>query len=238
MRRVRIIVLAAAVFALLLLLLSGPGTKNDWWNWRVGLVMYQVAAYVGLASAAVALLLVFLMAHPKHRAYPWVPISAVCLGLLAAAPPMIFKARASRVPPIHDITTDTQDPPAFATLAAVREQGPNKSAYGGPEIAAQQLKAYPEIKPKSLPVPPAEAVQKAIDAARSLGWQIAASDAAAGRIEATDTTGWFGFKDDVVIRVRPQAQGSVIDVRSASRVGRSDVGKNAERVREFLDKLG
>jgi len=238
MRRVRIFVLAAAVFALLLLLLSGPGTKNDWWDWRVGLVMYQVAAYLGLASAAVALLLVLLMAHPRHRAYPWVPISAVCLGLLAAAPPMIFKGRASRVPPIHDITTDTQDPPAFATLAAVREQGPNKSAYGGPDVASQQLQAYPDIKPKVLPVPPPEAVQKAIDAARSLGWQIAGSDTAAGRIEATDTTGWFGFKDDIVIRVRPQAQGSRIDVRSASRVGRSDVGKNAERIRDFLDKLG
>jgi len=110
--------------------------------------------------------------------------------------------------------------------------------HSGPDVASQQLQAYPDIKPKVLPVPPPEAVQKAIDAARSLGWQIAGSDTAAGRIEATDTTGWFGFKDDIVIRVRPQAQGSRIDVRSASRVGRSDVGKNAERIRDFLDKLG
>jgi len=105
-------------------------------------------------------------------------------------------------------------------------------------VAAQQQQAYPDLKPKVLSLPPAEAVQKSIDAARSLGWQIAGSDTAAGRIEATDTTGWFGFKDDVVIRVRPQAQGSRVDVRSASRVGRSDIGKNAERIREFLDKLG
>ena len=138
----------------------------------------------------------------------------------------------------NDITTDTQDPPDFATLAAVREQAPNKAAYGGPDVAAQQLQAYPNIKAKVLSLPPAEAVQKSIDAARSLGWQIAGSDTAAGRIEATDTTGWFGFKDDIVVRVRPQAQGSRVDVRSASRVGRSDIGKNAERIREFLDKLG
>ena len=86
-------------------------------------------------------------------------------------------------------------------------------------------------------MPPNEAVQKAIDAARALGWEVVASDAAAGRVEATDTTSWFGFKDDIVVRVRPQPGGSRVDVRSASRVGRSDVGKNAERVRDFLARL-
>ena len=119
MRKARIIVLAAAVFALALLLLSGPGTRQDWWNWRVGLVMYEAAAYLGLAAAALALLLVLFMAHPKHRAYPWVPISALCIGLVAAAPPLILKGRAERVPAIHDITTDVQDPPAFRIGMAV-----------------------------------------------------------------------------------------------------------------------
>ena len=237
MRKVRIIVLAAAVFAVLLLALSGPGTLHDWWSWQVAFIMFQAAAYIGLASAAVALLLVLFMAHPAHRARPWVPIVALCLGLAAAAPPLILKGRAGRVPPIHDITTDMQDPPLFVTLAPVREQSPNKSAYGGAEIAAQQQRAYADIKPKTLAVPPAEAVQKAIDAARSLGWEVVSSDSAAGRVEATDTTGWFGFKDDIVVRVRPEGAGSRVDVRSASRVGRSDIGKNAERVREFLAKL-
>ena len=237
MRKVRFIVLAAAVFALLLLCVSGPGTKQGWWDWRIGLIAYQGAVWIGLAAAAVALVLVLFIAHPAHRARPWVPIAALCIGLLAATPPLIFRGHAKSVPPIHDITTDLQDPPAFVTLAPVREQGPNKSAYGGAEIAAQQVKAYPELKPRTMSVPPGEAVQKVIDAARAMGWEVVSSDTAAGRVEATDTTTWFGFKDDIVIRVRPQGAGSLVDVRSASRVGRSDIGKNADRVREFLAKL-
>src|SRR3954464_5535282 len=136
MRKVRIVVLAAAVFAVLLLVLSGPGSKNDWWDWRVSFVMFEAAAYLGLASAAAALVLVLFMAHPKHRAYPWVPIGALCLGLVAAAPPLIFRGQAQRAAPIHDITTDMQDPPAFVVLAPIRDKGRNKAAYGGAEVAA------------------------------------------------------------------------------------------------------
>jgi uncharacterized protein (DUF1499 family) len=80
-------------------------------------------------------------------------------------------------------------------------------------------------------------MQRALDAARSLGWEVVASDAATGRIEATATSRWFGFKDDVVVRIRPEGAGSRVDVRSMSRVGVGDLGANAERVREFLAKL-
>lgn len=237
MRRVRFFTIAFAVFAFLLLLVSGPGSKHGWFDWRIALLAFQGAAYIGLASAAVALLLILFLAHPKHRVRPWLPIAALCIGLAAAAPPLILRGQAQQVPPIHDITTDTQDPPAFVSLAPAREQSPNKAAYGGGEIAAQQLKAYPDLHPKLLSVPPAEAVQKALDAARACGWEIVSTDAPSGRVEATDTTRWFGFKDDIVVRVRPDPNGSRIDVRSASRVGRSDIGRNAERVREFLGRL-
>jgi uncharacterized protein (DUF1499 family) len=84
---------------------------------------------------------------------------------------------------------------------------------------------------------PVDALQHSLDAARSLGWRIVATDGIEGRIEATATTAWFGFQDDVVIRVQPAGQGSRVDIRSASRVGRSDVGANAKRIREFLSKL-
>jgi len=237
-RLFRFITLAVAVFALLLLLVSGPGTKHGWWDWHIGLLAFQFAAYIGIASAAAALVLILFMAHPRHRARPWLPIVALCIGLLAVAPPLILRGQAKQVPPIHDIATDTQDPPSFVALAPAREQSPNKSAYGGAEIAAQQQKAYPDLHPKLLSVPPAEAVQKALDAARACGWEVVSTDAPSGRIEATDTTRWFGFKDDIVVRVRPDPNGSRVDVRSASRVGRSDIGKNAERVREFLGRLG
>ncbi|HEX7466433.1 MAG TPA: DUF1499 domain-containing protein, partial [Usitatibacter sp.] len=85
--------------------------------------------------------------------------------------------------------------------------------------------------------PPQKATQSAIDAARACGWEVVSSDAPSGRIEATDTSLWFGFKDDIVVRVRPDGAGSRVDVRSVSRVGKSDIGANAKRVRGFLARL-
>ena len=119
-----------------------------------------------------------------------------------------------------------------ATITQLKSSAAKQEA-----IAAQQQKGYPDIKSLIVTTPPAETVQRAIDAARASGWEIVASDAPAGRIEATDTTRWFGFKDDIVVRVRPEGPGSRIDVRSVSRVGKSDVGANAKRVREFLSRL-
>jgi len=70
-----------------------------------------------------------------------------------------------------------------------------------------------------------------------MGGELVASDPVAGRIEATDTTFWFGFKDDIVVRVAPAPGGSRVDVRSTSRVGLSDVGTNAARIRKYLRAL-
>jgi uncharacterized protein (DUF1499 family) len=237
MSKVRGAALALALLALLMLALSGPGTRQDWWSWQVGLGMYRWAVYVGLAAAAIALVLVLMLAVPKWRERPWLPVITLCIALVAVAPPLFMLSRAKAVPPIHDISTDLGDPPAFVALMPVRTQAPNGAAYGGPDIAAQQQKAYPDIVPKTISAPPREAMQRALDAARSLGWEVVASDSTAGRIEATDTTRWFGFKDDVVIRIRPEGTGSRVDVRSVSRVGRSDVGANAARIREYLAKL-
>jgi uncharacterized protein (DUF1499 family) len=177
------------------------------------------------------------MAVPKWRGGRWLPIVSLCVALAAIAPPLIAYSRAKAVPPIHDISTDLVDPPVFVTLLEVRNKAPNGSAYGGAAIAEQQRSAYADVKPLDLPLPPREALQKAIDAARAMKWEVIGSDAAAGRIEATDTTSWFGFKDDIIVRVRPNGTGSRIDVRSVSRVGRSDIGANAARVREYLAKL-
>ena len=141
------------------------------------------------------------------------------------------------LPYIHDVTTDTERPPEFAALRAVRERSPNGAAYGGPEVAAQQKQGYPDIVPVLLPMPPDRALARAEAAARALGWEIVATAPAEGRIEATATTRWFGFKDDIVVRVTPAPGGSQVDIRSVSRVGRSDLGANARRIRAFLAAL-
>jgi len=164
-------------------------------------------------------------------------VLAVALGLVTAWVPWSWKNKAGSVPPIHDITTDTASPPAFQAVLPLRADAPNPSEYGGDSIAQQQREAYPDIEPVLLDVPPAQAFQRALEAAREMGWEIVSAEPAEGRIEATDTTFWFGFKDDVVVRVEPAAGGSRVDVRSVSRVGRSDVGTNAERIRDYLAKI-
>ena len=110
-------------------------------------------------------------------------------------------------------------------------------SYGGPQVAEQQRKAYPDIQPAVLAAGPEAAFARALAAAQAMGWDIVDAQPKEGRIEATATTFWFGFKDDVVVRITPLVAGSRIDVRSKSRVGRGDTGTNAQRVRAYLKRL-
>ena len=158
------------------------------------------------------------------------------LGVTVAAPPLYLYDQAQRLPKIHDVSTDTDDPPAFVDVLPLRQGARNPVDYR-PETAALQRRGYPDIAPLRLELPPAQAFQRAERTARAMGWRIVAAHPDTRRIEATDTTLLFGFKDDIVIRVRPQGDGSVVDVRSLSRIGSSDIGTNARRVRAFLSKL-
>lgn len=235
--KARWIVLALAALAFAMLLVSGPGTRHGLWPWQTGLALVQWGFYAGAAAAVGALALLMLLAFPRFRARPWMPLLALCFALAAAVPPLILLGQATSVPPIHDITTDTADPPAFVGLLEERRKAPNGFAYGGEAVAAQQRRAYADIKPVVVKSAPRETTQRAIDAARSMGWEVVIADAATGRVEAIDTSTWFGFKDDIVIRVRAEGEGSRVDVRSVSRVGVSDLGANAKRIRGFLAKL-
>ena len=141
------------------------------------------------------------------------------------------------LPMIHDITTDTGNPPMFVALADARKAAPNGIEYKGAQIASQQTQAYPDIAPFISALPPAQLFAKAESAARAAGWGIVAAAAQAGRIEATATTLIYAFKDDIVIRVLPKDGGSQLDMRSMSRAGLSDVGANAKRIREFFASL-
>jgi uncharacterized protein (DUF1499 family) len=159
------------------------------------------------------------------------------IGLVVVGIPWQWWRTAQRVPPIHDITTDTETPPAFVAILPLRAGAPNPAEYGGPEVAAQQRAGYPDLGPLILQVPLPQAFARALAAAHDMGWEIIASEPAEGRIEATATTFWFGFKDDVVVRITPSGDGSRIDVRSVSRVGRSDVGTNAKRITIYLARI-
>jgi uncharacterized protein (DUF1499 family) len=148
-----------------------------------------------------------------------------------------MKRTAQRVPAIHDITTDVEDPPRFVSVLPLRRTSQNSAEYGGAGIAEQQQRAYPDLRSVPLPVPAQKAFALALQAAQSLGWDLVAADEGEGRIEATDTTFWFGFKDDVVVRIRARGDQSVVDIRSLSRVGKSDVGANAKRIRDYVRTL-
>lgn len=234
--------LGLGVAAILGALLAGVGTGQGWWPYATGLGALRYLFFM-----AVAALLIGLFARFRRRDGQMIAVLAVLLGLVFAAYLGNFYRIARSVPAIHDATTDLADPPQFATLrvrADNLDKVPDMGRPGWKELApverwkAVHTDAYPDLKPVRLPVPPADAIRRAEQVARERGWDIAAVDPAAGRLEATATTRFFRFKDDLVVRARPtEGGGSIVDVRSVSRVGVSDLGENAKRIRRFLQDL-
>jgi uncharacterized protein (DUF1499 family) len=208
----RSIVVGTAIAAPLLLMSSGLGVRFGLWGFSIGFMLLRWSLIVGLAAAAGAL--VGLSIPGVRRGFALPLVIALALGLGTAWVPFEFQRRARAVPPINDIATDLQTP-----------------------YADQQRQAYPDIQPLRLPVPPAQAYPEALAAAQAMGWEIVSRDPVAGRFEAVDTTLWFGFKDDVTVRVAADGTGSRVDVRSKSRVGKSDIGTNAKRIRAYLQRL-
>jgi uncharacterized protein (DUF1499 family) len=223
-----------ALAAVLVIALAGLGSRWGWWTFRTGFSLLRWGGYAALAGAALTLLGALRRRTPARLAAA-VLVAGVALATVAV--PWRWQRTARRVPPIHDITTDTERPPEFVALRDRRPGARNPVEYGGPEVAAKQRAGYPDLAPATLPVPPRAALARAERAARELGWAVVAVDTAAGRLEATERTRWFGFYDDVVVRVAPADGGSRVDVRSLSRVGGSDVGTNAARIRRFLAAL-
>lgn len=221
--------------ASILLLMAGPGVRAGWWEFSTGFQLMRWAAFTGLAAASLALALV-LVPRIRRSGLPALAFALV-LGLLVAFVPWQGLRQARSVPAIHDITTDTARPPEFVAILPLRADAPNSAVYAGEEVATAQTAAYPDIRPLILDVTPEVAFDRALEAAGQMGWEMVDADPAQGRIEATDTTFWFGFKDDVVVRVSAHGDGSKLDVRSVSRVGKSDVGANAKRIREYLERV-
>ena len=211
------------------LLVAAPfGTRLALWSFLAGFALLALSLLLALTGAGLSL-------AGGLRTGAWArALPGVGLGLLVVAVPSVFLVSARGAPPIHEITTDTADPPAFVAVVPLRASAVNPPEYGGAAVAAQQATAFPDIQPLVLSDTPAAAYRRALAVAQDAGWEVVAQDEATGRIEAVDTTFWFGFKDDVVVRLRPAASGTRVDVRSKSRVGRGDAGTNARRVRAFL----
>ncbi len=231
-----------AGFALALLsgiaaMLAGFGSREGWWYFMTGFAILRDAVFVGFLAALVSLIGGIMVRHEHHPSLFVFAALGILVGLVAAGIPLAWLHAAETMPQIHDISTDTKNPPEFFAIMPLRVNAENGSDYEGSAAAAQQRVAYPDIRPIMLPVTASQAFAEALKTAESMGWQIVAADAAAGRIEAVATTFWFGFKDDIVVRVTRTAGGSRVDMRSVSRVGLSDIGTNANRVRTFLHQL-
>ena len=231
------VAVALAVIGLLMLASASVGYRLGWWSVGAAFGILRFSVYAAGLAALVALVGIVVALASRH----WTAVAGAALAILlaagTAAVPLGLQRTAQMVPRIHDITTDTERPPEFVALRAIREKAPNGAVYGGPAVAAEQRRAYPDVAPLQLSMPPDQAFRLADATARELGWEIAAAVPAEGRLEATATTRWFGFKDDVIVRVSPALDGSRIDVRSVSRIGRSDLGANAKRIRTFLSAL-
>ena len=230
--------LLLAVAALVVLALVPLGWRAGLWHFRVSLLtLMPWAAYLGIAGAVLGLVTLFAWSRLSGAARVGAAL-ALIVGAAVAYVPWSYQQLRTTMPPIHDITTDAADPPRFAAVLPAREAAKANALAYDAATAQQQIKAFPDLQPVITKLPPAQAFARAEAAARAMpGWQLIAADPQAMRIEASHASRWMGFVDDVVIRVRPEEGGSRIDVRSVSRVGRSDFGANAGRVRAYLAAL-
>jgi uncharacterized protein (DUF1499 family) len=230
--------LACGVAALGLVMLGAAGPL-----YRVGAValptaftMLRWAAYIGIGAMVVAVPPAMMGYARGDRLRVLVAAVGLLGGAVAFGIPFQWQQSARSLPAIHDISTDLENPPAFQAVVPLRADAPN-SLERSATVTQQQREGYPDLAPVTLPMPAAQAFDRALAEAQDAGWRIVTADRASGRIEATDTTRWFGFDDDVVVRLTPWGSGTRVDVRSVSRIGRSDVGTNARRIRRYLAEL-
>jgi uncharacterized protein (DUF1499 family) len=167
---------------------------------------------------------------------------ALFIGLALLAYPAYLGIQAYRLPPITDVVTDPDDPPRFETIARLRPRDANPLAYPGRTVADKQRAAYPDVEPLIVTSTPQQAYDTALAVITKHKWRILDARAPQtnrreGRIEAVAFTPIMGFREDVVLRVRPDGEGARVDMRSASRYGPHDLGGNAARITRLLEEI-
>ncbi|HYM72982.1 MAG TPA: DUF1499 domain-containing protein [Stellaceae bacterium] len=231
--------LGVAIVALALLIAGPLGWRVGWWRYNAAFsILMPWAAYVGIAAMAVSVLALALGAQARARPALALAVLGLVVGGAAAYFPWQASEMRGKYPRMNDVTTDFQNPPSLAFSEPMREaEAGGSAAYGGAETEALQKKFYGDIAPATLAMSPAQAFDKVLATARKKGWTIVKADPVAGIVEAYDRSRWFGFADDIAIRVTASGEGSRVDIRSHSRQGRGDFGVNAARVRGFIAVL-
>ena len=237
-------ILTGSLAAGVLLVISAAGSRFGIWPFEIAFLVAAAGIVLAIAGAAWgAGGLVVALRRGQPTELPALDLSvAVCAVVLGAF--ALQFVRVFTFPPIHHVTTDIADPPVFDAVADLRPEGSNPLAYDPAQaildgtLAEAQQRAWPELTGLHASLARDPALERAVGTLEAMGMAIVNVDPARGLVEATDATFWFGFKDDMVVRVRGTDGGSVIDARSVSRVGVSDLGANARRVLEFLERFG
>ncbi len=230
----KMIVGLMSVTAILLVALVGPLYKFGVVELGTAFTGFKFGLFAGIAALV---LLAIQLLFKRNTASIESALASAVLALAAIAVPLGMMNTAKNVPPIHDISTDLVNPPEFVAIAPLRADAPNPVEYAGAEAAEQQRTAYPDLQTLTYAQSKPELVEASNQAIENLGWELINVDADKGIIEATETTAWFGFKDDVIIRVADNDSERLVDIRSKSRVGQSDLGKNAARIHKLIEEL-
>ncbi|WP_010200705.1 DUF1499 domain-containing protein [Psychrobacter sp. PAMC 21119] len=230
----KVLVSLVSLIAFLLVALPGPLYKYGVVDLGTAFTGFKFGVFAGIAAL---ILLVLQMIFKRKTVTLGSTVIALLLSAIAVAMPLSMMNKGKSVPPIHDISTDLINPPKFEAIAPLRADAPNPVEYAGAEAAKKQRDAYPDLKTLSYTQSQSELVKATEQAVNNLGWDLVNSDVDKGIVEATDSTMWFGFKDDVVVRVTDNDSERLLDIRSKSRVGGSDLGKNAERIHDFINEL-
>ena len=230
----KLLVGVTSLIAVLLVALAAPLYRFGLIDLSTAFAGFKFGVFAGIAAL---ILLVIQLLFKRQTASFASALIAATFAIIAIAIPLSMMQTAKNVPPIHDISTDLNNPPEFVAIAPLRADAPNPVAYAGIESAQQQRQAYPALQTRSYPQSKLELIQTTKQVVEDLDWELVNIDADKGIVEATETTAWFGFKDDVVIRITDNGNERLLDVRSKSRVGQSDLGKNAARIGEFIQKL-
>ncbi|WP_426414631.1 DUF1499 domain-containing protein [Aestuariirhabdus sp. LZHN29] len=229
--RLGVVLLPAILLALVLFPVSVAGFRAGVWEFGTAFLLLQANVILTLITLLLGIVLALAARRQRERSLvsrgSWVVlISVVVLALYAV---QVYKARSH--PFIHDLSTDTRNPPQFEAVVSLRTPQDHVTDYEGDSIAALQQTAYPDLQPLITPVDPEQAYIRLKAMIKARGWELVADEPQRGRLEAVVTSLLFGFKDDLVIRIRPYGEGARVDMRSASRIGRSDLGANAARLR-------
>jgi uncharacterized protein (DUF1499 family) len=242
------IAVVLSIGAVVLALIAAIGSGQGLWHFSSAFSVLRYTFYAAIAAVLLGVAAAVLARRSGERGL----FAANGIAILIALAFIIYVglqvSRARSVPAIHDVTTNLDDMPQFTRLQVRADNLEKVPDMGKPELQALQpearwkaihREAYDDLEPLQVPWDVAETIRRAEALAGQRGWEIAKVDTAAGTLEATATTFFFRFKDDVVVRARPhpQGQGTIVDMRSISRVGGSDVGVNAKRIREFLKDL-